>query len=75
MLETSDRALLRRADVERLIGLGKSALYARIAQGEFPRPLRVGAVAVRWRYGDVRRWLESRPVAGDTGGRGRGDPS
>ena len=36
--------------------------------GEFPRPVKVGPAAVRWRESDITAWVESRPVAdGDSG--------
>ena len=55
--------LLRRLEVERVTGLARSTLYRYIQEGRFPRPVRVGATAVRWRESDLMRWLESRPVA------------
>ena len=55
--------LLKRPDVERLTSLSRSAIYAAMDEGAFPRPIRVGKRAVRWRQEDIERWLETRPVA------------
>jgi prophage regulatory protein len=52
-------ALLRLSDVSALVGLGRSTLYARIADGTFPRAVRVSERSVRWRTTDVNAWLES----------------
>ena len=58
----SDR-LLRRQEVEELTGLSRSSIYRRMADGEFPRPVRVGALAVRWKESDITAWIQSRPAA------------
>ena len=58
----SDR-LLRRREVERVTGLARSTIYRYMREGDFPRPVRVGPAAVRWRQSDLVRWLESRSVA------------
>ncbi|WP_038147714.1 helix-turn-helix transcriptional regulator [Thioclava atlantica] len=51
--------IFRRPDVERLVGLSRSTLYAMIAEGRFPKPVRIGKRAVGWREADLRDWLES----------------
>lgn len=63
MVETGER-LLKREEVEALVGLGKNTLYRLIAAGEFPRQLAVGPRARRWRLSEVQEWLESRPRGG-----------
>ena len=61
-----DVALLRRVEVEKLTGLGKTTIYRRMGAGSFPRPVRIDGKGgpVRWRAADVRRWLESRGTGG-----------
>ncbi|MBU3261729.1 AlpA family transcriptional regulator [Roseovarius sp. PS-C2] len=51
---------LRRPDVERITGLSRSTLYAMMAEGEFPKPIKLGKRAVGWRESDIAAWLESR---------------
>ncbi|HMS94912.1 MAG TPA: AlpA family phage regulatory protein [Tabrizicola sp.] len=55
--------ILRRDEVLHLIGLKKSALYELMAEGHFPRPMKLGERAVGWRAGDVAAWLASREAA------------
>lgn len=55
--------LLRRAEVERLVGLRRSALYEAMTQGDFPRPVKLGERAVAWRSADVLAWIASRQTA------------
>ena len=55
--------LLRRPEVESRTGLSRSAIYARMAAGEFPRPRRIGRRAVAWDEADIERWLAARVEA------------
>lgn len=53
--DASDR-FWRRAAVCEETGLPTSTLYAKIAKGEFPRPVKIGSRAVAWRERDVKAW-------------------
>lgn len=55
--ETQQERLLRRPEVCRLVAMSRSALYARIAAGEFPRPVVIGKQSVAWRITDLNRWM------------------
>lgn len=52
--------IMRRPDVERVTGLGRSTIYDWMARGSFPQPVKLGVRAVGWRESDVLAWLESR---------------
>ena len=54
------RTVLRRREVEARVGLKKSDLYARMAAGEFPRPIPLGARAVGWLEEEVDAWVTAR---------------
>jgi prophage regulatory protein len=54
--------LLRLQTVVRVTGLSRSTLYRLIADGQFPRPVRLGPRAVAWRRQDVEDWSDARPV-------------
>ncbi|MCC6000502.1 MAG: AlpA family transcriptional regulator [Pararhodobacter sp.] len=54
--------ILRRPDVEALVGLSRSTLYAWMARGEFPQPVALGARLVGWRESDIDAWLAAREV-------------
>lgn len=54
---------LRVRAVIRVTGLSRSTLYRLIADGQFPRPVRLGPRAVAWRRSDVEAWSDARPVA------------
>jgi prophage regulatory protein len=58
------KALARRHQVEALVQLSRSSIYAGIKAGTFPPPIRIGARAVAWRMSDIETWLEARPLAG-----------
>ena len=56
--------LLRRPAVEAITGLSRSAIYAHMQQGQFPRPRRIGRQAVAWLETEVEAWVLSRDLAG-----------
>ena len=58
----SDR-FLRRPEVEQEVGLKKSAIYEYMAEGTFPKPVRLGRRAVAWRASDIEEWKASREIA------------
>ncbi len=56
-------AIERRPQVESRTGLSRTAIYAGMAAGEFPRPVRLGAKAVGWRSDEIDAWIDSRQRA------------
>ena len=55
---------LRRPVVQEITGLSRSAIYALMARGEFPKPVRLTGKAVAWPESAIAAWLASRqPVA------------
>lgn len=52
--------LLRWDSVQALTGMKKSAAYAEMARGNFPRPVRIGAKAVAWRSSEIAHWIDTR---------------
>ena len=53
--------LIRREEVERMCCISRSELYRQVADGRFPRPVRVGLRAVRWRRSEVEAWIDDLP--------------
>ncbi len=56
--------LLRRREVEEIVGLSRSSIYRMMESGDFPKSVKISRGAVRWRASDIKAWLESRPVTG-----------
>jgi prophage regulatory protein len=53
--------ILRRKQVESRTGLSRSTIYARIAEGLFPRPIDLGGGrAVGWVESEIDAWLQAR---------------
>ena len=53
--------LFRLSQVQKISGLKKSAIYLKIKEGTFPKPVRLGSKAVAWRSDELSAWVESRP--------------
>jgi prophage regulatory protein len=48
----------RRPDVEKITGLSRAAIYAKMADGSLPRPVRIGKRAVDWRERQITAWMD-----------------
>lgn len=55
--------IMRRPEVEKTVGLSRSAIYAAMDRGEFPRPVRIGRRAVGWKLPDIESWIEKREIS------------
>lgn len=51
---------LRRRDVETLTGLGESSIYAEMAKGKFPKPIKLSSNRVAWLEDDIAAWQAER---------------
>lgn len=73
MVNTNNKRLtiLRRKQVEERTGLSRSTIYLRIQEGNFPRPINLGARAVGWLENEIEAWLTARVENRDSGSEGR----
>lgn len=62
-MSTAQEVLLPIHEIERRTGLCRSYVYEKIRDGTFPRPVKVGKRAVRWRERDITAWIQSLPDA------------
>jgi prophage regulatory protein len=49
--------LLRLPQVKQVTGLSKSTIYARIAEGTFPKQVPLGPRLVVWVESDIQNWI------------------
>ena len=49
--------VIRRPEVQTLTGIPRSTLYAKIATGDFPAPIKIGQRSVGWLEAEVNDWL------------------
>ena len=59
---TADR-LLRLSEVQARTALGRSTIYRKMREGSFPKPLKIGARAVRWIESEIEAWKAACPRA------------
>lgn len=52
-------SLLCLPEVEAVVGMKKSKIYALLRQGKFPAPVRLGPRSVRWKSTDVQAWIDN----------------
>lgn len=56
-------SVLRRRQVEARTGLGRSSIYALIADGRFPTPIRLSVNTVGWLEHEIEAWIAERTKA------------
>jgi prophage regulatory protein len=50
--------ILRLPNVKERVGLSRSSIYAHIAEGNFPQPIKLGGQrAVGWLENEIEEWL------------------
>jgi prophage regulatory protein len=54
------KKVLRRKAVEAKTGHSTSTIYEKMASGEFPKPVRLGARAVGWVEEEIDRYIDQR---------------
>jgi prophage regulatory protein len=52
--------ILRFAELSRKVGLQRTAIYAAIDAGKFPRPVKLTERASGWRESEVDAWIAAR---------------
>ena len=57
-MEVRARRLLRRQEVSDLVQFSLTTLHRLMANGDFPRPVRLGARAVAWWEDGVLQWMD-----------------
>ena len=50
-------------EVATLLGVSRNSLYVWQRRGGFPRPLKVGVKAIRFRRSEIMAWMDCRPRA------------
>jgi prophage regulatory protein len=53
--------IYRRPEVERITGLSRSGIYARMQSGTFPRSVKLGENSVGWKESDIQDWIAALP--------------
>ncbi|WP_372741024.1 helix-turn-helix transcriptional regulator [Neptunomonas sp.] len=52
--------ILRRPEVENLVGLSRSTIYRRLEKDSFPKPVPLGGRLVGWIEQDIQNWIQER---------------
>ena len=62
ILKQRDIQILRRKEVEKITGLGRSSIYREISLGRFPKPIKLNpnGTTVGWVSSEVYSWIEAR---------------
>ena len=58
-----DNKIYRIKTVCDITGLPKSTVYAKMLNGEFPRPIKLGRRAVGWKSDELQAWNSNQSTA------------
>ncbi len=56
-MNNASHSFLRLPQVKSATGLSKSTIYARIAEGTFPKQIALGPRLVVWVESDIQKWI------------------
>ncbi|MEQ5837456.1 AlpA family phage regulatory protein [Marinobacter sp. NFXS9] len=62
-IESSD-SLMTLREVSGIVKLSRTSIYRKEKTGDFPRAIRLGARALRWRKSDIQGWIEKHAEGG-----------
>ena len=57
--QLEEHRILRIGKVSEMTGVRKSTIYKNVADGSFPKPIRLGARSVGWLLSDIVAWLQA----------------
>ena len=63
MVKNVGERLLRMKEVLIRTGFSRSAIYQKIAEGSFPRQIKIGARAAAWLESDIDTWISEKVKA------------
>ena len=51
--------LIRIREVSNITTLAKSTIWGKVANGAFPKPIKIGANVSVWRESDITAWIDN----------------
>lgn len=58
--------LIRRKEVQNKTGFGASSIYAEMAKGTFPKPVRISERRIAWVESEIDQWIAERIASRST---------
>ena len=52
-----------RQELQKLFKVSPATIYRWIKEGNFPKPVRLGANMVRWKVSDIEAWVTQKEIA------------
>ena len=51
---------IRLAEVKERTGISRSAIYAAVKDGTFPKPVQLGSRSIGWLESEITKWIDQR---------------
>lgn len=52
--------ILRITELETMLGVSRSSIYAWIKEGAFPKQIKLAVRAVGWKASDIQAWIDAK---------------
>ncbi len=62
-METTTDQFMKLKEVQQIVNLSRSAIYAQMARGTFPLPRKISGKSVRWVRSEIAAWMQNLPVS------------
>jgi predicted DNA-binding transcriptional regulator AlpA len=59
-MATENTSLLRLPEVTNITKLARATIYAKVANGTFPAPIKISERASAWIAGEIEQWIQER---------------
>jgi len=63
MIIEFDNHYQTRQELQKLFKVSPATIYRWIKEGNFPKPVRLGANMVRWKASDIKAWMMQKEIA------------
>jgi prophage regulatory protein len=60
MMSENNVAFWRWRELKKRVPFGRTTIWAMCKEGRFPKPYRIGKLAIAWRSDEVQAWIEAR---------------
>ena len=55
--------LLNIQDLTERLGMGRTTIFTKVRNGQFPQPIRFGSKCSRWKESEITAWVEAAAAA------------
>ena len=55
-----EKKIVRFKELRKIIPLSRTSIYRKVKDGVFPKPIKLGTLAIGWLESDINEWIENK---------------